>query len=109
MHSDASNGIVAALAALDAPVRDMLAEDLPQQLATVREALDAGDLARARLDVHAVRGSAAFCKLAGLYDAAAALETSLLNNEKNAEKTRAFQNNIENILHALEHAKTTDG
>ena len=98
-------GITPIVLGLDKPVRDMLADDLPQQREAVRKALDAGDLARARQEVHAVRGAAAFCKLAALRDAAAVLETSLLNNEKNAEKTRAFENNIENVLHALEHSK----
>lgn len=101
--------IVAALRVLDVPVRRMLADDLPRQLAAIRNALDAGDLVAARLEVHAVHGAAAFCKLGELRDAAAALESALVDNEKNAERTRAFEDNMKSVLHALEHAKESTG
>ncbi len=91
------------LHALDADVRRMLAEDLPLQLAAIRESLARGDLELARHDVHAVRGSAAFCKLAALREAATRLEISLTHNDRNAAHQRAFENNVERVLHALEH------
>ncbi|HEX7048217.1 MAG TPA: Hpt domain-containing protein [Gammaproteobacteria bacterium] len=109
MQNEQSAELLASVRILDAPVRDMLAEDLPRQLAAIHTALGVADLATARLEVHAVRGSAAFCKLARLRDAAAALENSLINNEKNAEHIRAFENNIKSVLHALEHAKENTG
>lgn len=95
--------IDAQLHLLDEAVRRMLAEDLPGQLATIQRALEAGDLASARDGVHAVRGSAAFCRLIALRDAAERLETSLTRNDRNAGHTRAFENNVERVLHALEH------
>lgn len=109
MQDKSSADIAAAVAALDLPVRAMLAEDLPRQREAIRDALNAENLASARLETHAVRGSAAFCKLAALRDAAATLEASLLNNEKNADAARAFENNIESVLHALEHANAGTG
>lgn len=109
MQDTTLQGLEMILRELDIAVRDMLAEDLPRQLHCIRNALDANDLAGACREVHAVRGSAAFCRLAGLRDAAAALETSLMKNEKDANRTRAFENNIENVLHALEQAKTPAG
>lgn len=95
--------IDAQLHRLDEPVRRMLAEDLPEQLAAIQRALETGDLAAAREGVHAVRGSAAFCRLVALRDAAEQLETSLTRNDSNAGHTRAFENNVERVLHALEH------
>lgn len=87
---------------LDPPVRQMLAEDLPAQLAALRNALEQDRLETARQVVHTVRGSASFCKLQQLREAAAALEQSLLDEQEDTEITTAFTESVQRVIHALE-------
>lgn len=103
MSNESPTDLRVQLLALDTSVRSMLAEDLPVQLAAIRQALAKGEFDKARHDVHAVRGSAAFCKLVALCHAATQLEASLARNDNNADQTRAFENNVERVLQVLEH------
>lgn len=110
--NDGSNGdvrvdknLLSRISGLDAVVRQMLREDLPIQLAAIRAALDSENLAAAKQHVHAVRGSAAFCKLDSLREAATVLEQALNERRKNADHTRAFENSVNTVLHALENYK----
>lgn len=93
------------IAALDTIVRAMLVEDLPRQAADIQQALSQGDLPTATGLVHSVHGSAAFCQLDALRESAARLEADLKNNQKNAESVNAFEKNLADVLHALEHEK----
>lgn len=102
MADETINDVENALSALDAAVKGMLAEDLPLQRQRIRDALQDGKLGIAKQEVHAVRGSAAFCGLACLSASAASLENALQNDEKNAELIRAFESDMERVLHGLE-------
>lgn len=86
---------------LDDAVRGMLREDLPAQLAAFRKALAADDVLRAVAEVHAIHGSAAFCRLESLRQAAASLEQSLKNNNMNAELIRAFEHQVNAVIGQL--------
>lgn len=70
----------AALRKLDATVQEMLAEDLPAQLQAARLAARAGNADAAMAEVHSIRGSAGFCKLERLYEAASQAEEFLRDN-----------------------------
>lgn len=87
---------------LDDAVRMMLREDLPVQLSAVHSAIAQGDLVQAASNVHTIHGSAAFCRLESLRQAAATLEQSLKQNEKNAEQIRAFDNHVNAVLRLLD-------
>lgn len=66
-----------AIRKLDAAVKAMLCEDLPEQLARARQAMAQGNVEAAIAEVHSIRGSAGFCKLGHLHQAAASAETKL--------------------------------
>lgn len=91
---------------LDDVVREMLREDLPAQLASFRDALARNDFALAASEVHAICGSAAFCKLELLRESAAVLEQSLKKNDRNADMIRAFESQVNAVLHLLYHQST---
>lgn len=95
------------IARLDPAVRDMLHEDLPGQLRTVHEALQADDLENAAKAVHVIHGSAAFCKLETLRLAARQLEDSLQNNQKNAELIGTFEDHLHEVLQRLKRETET--
>ncbi|HLU61897.1 MAG TPA: Hpt domain-containing protein [Gammaproteobacteria bacterium] len=81
----------------------MLAEDLPQQLQAFRNALIAGDLVGAAQVVHAIRGSASFCRLGELSFAATALEESLQKSRAEESLVAVFEARIEDVLAMLDN------
>jgi HPt (histidine-containing phosphotransfer) domain-containing protein len=87
---------------LDPAVRAMLAEDLPEQAESIRNALARNDLVTAISTVHSLHGSAAFCRLDALRESSARLEAELKKKEKNAETISAFESDVKRVLHALE-------
>ncbi len=62
----------------------MLMEDLPEQRATLVEALREGDHERLRGCAHQIHGAAAYCGVVRLRDAARALESALARGEAEA-------------------------
>ena len=62
----------------------MLMEDLPEQRATLVEALRAGDHERLRGCAHQIHGAAAYCGVNRLREAARALESALARGEAEA-------------------------
>ena len=62
----------------------MLMEDLPEQRATLVEALRAGDHERLRGCAHQIHGAAAYCGVSRLREAARALESALARGEAEA-------------------------
>lgn len=86
---------------LDLEVRQMLREDLPAQRDAVLAAITTGELRRARDLVHTVNGSASFCRLRELRDAATALEQQLDNDFAEEDAKSAFISAIDRTLSAL--------
>lgn len=67
------------LESLDDNVRDMLCEDLPAQFDAVTKALKDRNWSKAQQCAHDVNGTASFCRLEMLRQAALDLEQALLN------------------------------
>lgn len=65
--TDHHDGLSAALAALPAEIRHMLAEDLPVDRQRCMEAFAAQRWGQLREQVHRVKGSAQFCRLDALH------------------------------------------
>ncbi len=85
------NSIKAALDALEPDIREMLVEDLPAQLRDIDQLLVRGDLTAARDVVHTLHGSAAFCRLEDLREAADALESALIAKDEQPRLQTLFE------------------
>jgi len=68
-----------------------LAQELPDQLIDVEKALDNDDYHRAREITHKINGSASFCGLLGIGNAASELETALIAMSSNDRRCHCFQ------------------
>ncbi|HYE34218.1 response regulator [Methylocaldum sp.] len=60
-----------------------LVQELPEQLADVEKALDSDDYHQAREITHRINGSASFCGLVGIRNAAGELESALIKSSSN--------------------------
>lgn len=78
----------------DAELREMLAEELPQQLAAVEESFAAGDATALREAAHALHGTAAFYHLHRLKAQAARVEQGVLRGGGAPAVTLAMRNDI---------------
>ena len=86
---------------LEPTVKQMLQEDLPQHVTLFRDAWARNDLRAAQDQVHAVHGTAAFCKIDSLRETAARLEETLIKNSKNTDMAKAFEERVAQVLQQL--------
>jgi len=68
-----------------------LTQELPEQLTDVEKALDNDDYYQAREITHKINGSAGFCGLLGIRNAASELETALIESSSNDILYHYFQ------------------
>jgi HPt (histidine-containing phosphotransfer) domain-containing protein len=93
---------------LDATIRNMLAEDLPEQLSAALMAIDTKNYLQAKQIVHSIRGSAAFCKLYKLQSAASDLELVLTENRSDHKQVDIFAAAINEIITLINQQKPTE-
>ncbi|MGX2040369.1 Hpt domain-containing protein [Methylocaldum sp. MU1018] len=68
-----------------------LSQELPEQLADVEKALGRDDYRQAREITHKINGSASFCGLLGIRNAASELETALMASSPKDALCRCFR------------------
>lgn len=102
MGEDTKDGLEAAVAALKPEIREMLAEDLPQDRHRIQDAAAAGQWEQVRELVHQVKGSASFCRLQDLRQLCEEIESGLkAGTPPPAAIMAAFSQEVDRVLAAL--------
>ncbi|HSN16734.1 MAG TPA: Hpt domain-containing protein [Gammaproteobacteria bacterium] len=96
------DGLAAALAALPAEIRAMLAEDLPLDRQRCEEAFAAGRWGQLREQVHRIKGSAQFCHLDALHKVCLRIEEQAGTGQApDGNDMRMFTAEIGRVLEAI--------
>ena len=100
--ADHHDGLTAALAALPAEIRNMLAEDLPVDRQRCEEAFAAQRWGQLREQTHRVKGSAQFCHLDALHQVCLRIEDKAgANAAPEQSDMETFSAEVGRILAAL--------